>query len=109
MIRESPRLARGISYVGAMPYTNTEGREQLLEGLAAAIDQLAVALAALGAAYEQLDDQTAERLEEGMFGPVQRAYARAKRTQSEFAARHGIEPRAAEDPLQLSPRPPRGS
>ena len=34
-----------------------------------------MALAALGAAYEQLDEQSADRLEEQLFRPVQAAYA----------------------------------
>jgi hypothetical protein len=71
-------------------YTNAEGREQILDELASAIDQIAVALAALGAAYERLDEQRADELEEQLFRPVQLAYGRAKRTHSEFAARHGL-------------------
>jgi hypothetical protein len=77
-------------------YTNIEGREQLLDALAAATDQIGVALASLGAAYEKLDDMTADRLEENLFGPVQRAYGRAKRTHSEFAARHDLSGRSFE-------------
>ncbi len=38
----------------------------------------------LGSAYEQLDDQQADRLEEQLFRPVQRAYGRAKRTHAQF-------------------------
>jgi hypothetical protein len=77
-------------------YTNIEGREQLLEALAEATDQVGVALASLGAAYDKLDDMTADRLEENLFGPVQRAYGRAKRTHSEFATRHGLSGRSFE-------------
>jgi hypothetical protein len=73
-----------------MAYTSVEARQQLLDGLAATIDALAQALASLGAAYEQLDDQQADRLEEQLFRPVQRAYGRAMRTHADFAARHGI-------------------
>jgi len=39
--------------------------------LAEAIDEIGFALASLGAAYEQLDEPTADRLEEELFGPVQ--------------------------------------
>jgi hypothetical protein len=73
-----------------MPYTDLEARQQLLDGLAQATDQLGVALAALGAAYELLDERQGDRLEEELFRPVQHAYGRAKRTHAEFAARHGL-------------------
>lgn len=70
--------------------TDAQAREQLLGAIAAAADSLSVAIAALGEAYEHLDDTTADRLEEQLFRPLQSAYGRAKRTRSEFAARHGI-------------------
>ena len=73
-----------------MAYDTREAREELLDDLAAATDSIAVALAALGEAYEQLDDRTADTLEEQLFRPVQHAYGRAKRTHAEFAARHGL-------------------
>jgi hypothetical protein len=44
----------------------------------------------LGEAYEQLDEQNADRLEEELFRPVQMAYGRAKRTYNEFADRHAL-------------------
>jgi hypothetical protein len=65
-------------------------RQELLDGLAEAIDQLGQGLTALGAAYEQLDEQQGDRLEEALFRPVQRAYGRAKRAHGEFAARYGL-------------------
>ncbi len=74
----------------AMSYTVIEGREKVLSDLAIAIEQIAVALAALGEAYEQLDEQNADLLEEQLFRPVQHAYGRAKRTHLEFAARSGL-------------------
>jgi hypothetical protein len=73
-----------------MPYGTHEARQELLDDIAAAIDRLAAALAVLGAAYEQLDDQTADRLEEALFRPVQSAYGRARRTHAGFAQRHGL-------------------
>src|SRR5205085_11801328 len=73
-----------------MPYANVEARQQLLDALAQATDHLAQALASLGAAYEQLDDQQADRLEQQLFRPVQLAYGRAKRTHAEFARRHDL-------------------
>ncbi|HYM57860.1 MAG TPA: hypothetical protein VES79_07850 [Solirubrobacteraceae bacterium] len=73
-----------------MAYSTAEARQQLLEDLARAIDEIGVALAALGAAYELLDERTADRLEEELFRPVQVAYGRAKRTHAGFAGRHGL-------------------
>jgi hypothetical protein len=70
-----------------MAYSDAEARQDLLDTVADAIDDLAAALAALGAAYEQLDDQHADELEEQLFRPVQVAYGRAKRTHAGFAAR----------------------
>ena len=81
-----------------MAYTTLEGRRELLDTLAGAIDDIGLALASLGAAYEQLDEPTADRLEEQLFGPVQVAYGRAKRTHAGFAGRHGLTSRAFEAP-----------
>ena len=79
-----------------MAYVTREAREELLEIVAAATDEIGAALAALGAAYEQLDDQTGDRLEEELFRPVQLAYGRAKRTHAGFAERHGLAGRTFE-------------
>ncbi len=73
-----------------MAYTSEEGRQELLEAFAEAIEDIGHALAALGAAYEQLDERNADRLEEELFGPVQRAYGRAKTAYAQFAGRHGM-------------------
>ena len=73
-----------------MALTAVEGRQQLLDTLVEAADALAGALASLGAAYEQLDQQTADRLEDDLFQPLQQALARAKRTHAGFASRHGL-------------------
>ena len=81
-----------------MAYTTVEGRQELLDTLAEAIDDLGIALTSLGAAYEQLDEPTADRLEDELFGPVQVAYGRAKRTHNEFAARHELPSRTFEAP-----------
>ena len=80
-----------------MALTNLEARQQLLDGRAEAIDEIGFALAAIGAAYEQLDEQSADRLEETLFRPVQAAYGRAKRTHERFAARHGLATSAFEE------------
>ena len=63
-----------------MAYTSAEARQDLLDAFAEAIEHIGVALADLGAAYELLDERNADRLEEELFGPVQRAYGRAKST-----------------------------
>jgi hypothetical protein len=73
-----------------MAYTNAEGRQELLDELATATEDLGVALAALGEAYEQLDDAAGDRLEAALFRPVQHAYGRAQRTHAAFGARHGV-------------------
>jgi hypothetical protein len=71
-------------------YSTAQARQELLDDVAAATDDLGVALAALGEAYEHLDDATGDRLEEALFRPVQVAYGRAKRTHAEFAQRVGV-------------------
>jgi hypothetical protein len=75
-------------------YVANEARQELLDTLADAIDEIAAAIAALGEAYEQLTTGPADRLEEELFRPVQAAYGRAKRTHTGFAQRQGIAPRA---------------
>ena len=73
-----------------MAYTTAEARDQLLDGLGDAVDRLGLALACLTEAYEQVDDDTADRLEEQLFRPVQTAYGRARRTYLGFASRHDL-------------------
>jgi hypothetical protein len=73
-----------------MAYSADEAREQLLDDIARATDQLALALASLGEAYEELDEYTADQLEEQLFRPVQAAYGRLRRTHAGFAARHDL-------------------
>jgi len=77
-------------------YTTADARQQLLDTLATAAEELGVALAALTDAYEQLDENAAERLERDLFRPVQAAYGRAQRTHAGFAERHGLPGRAFE-------------
>src|SRR5262245_47739479 len=83
-----------------MVQTTAEGRQQLLDDLADATDQIGVGLTALGAAYEQLDVNRADELEAELFRPVQLAYGRARRTHADFAGRHGLQTR------EFSPPPP---
>jgi hypothetical protein len=74
-----------------MAYTTSEARQELLETLAQAANELGLASACLGEAYEQLDEHSGDRLEEELYRPVQLAFGRAKRTHSEFADRHGLQ------------------
>lgn len=73
-----------------MAFSTIEARQELLDSAAEAIDELGFALASLGAAFEQLDEQTADKLEEELFRPAQLALGRIKRTHAAFAARHGL-------------------
>jgi hypothetical protein len=84
-------------------YTDNEARQGLLEAIAPAVDEIGAALAALGEAYEQLDEVNGDALEEQLFGPVQKAYGRAKRTYGDFATRHGLEPRDFEPAVRAAP------
>jgi hypothetical protein len=78
--------------------TTAEARQQLLDSIGLTTDELGAALASLGAAYEQLDQHYAGRLEDELFQPVQRAYGRARRTHAGFAARHGLASRKFDPP-----------
>jgi hypothetical protein len=86
-----------------MTYTAAEARQQLLDRIADATDELGIALAALGAAYEQLDEHSADRLEEQLFRPVQVAYGRVRRTHAGFAERHGLPGRTFEPAVPGAP------
>jgi hypothetical protein len=87
-------VARG--YSDRVAYSSEEARKELLEDVADAADHLALALACLSEAYEALDEDAADRLEDRMFRPVQLAYGRAKRTYAEFAQRCGLPKRTFE-------------
>ena len=91
-----------------MAYASSEARRQLLDTVAEATDRIGVALATLGAAYEQLDEYSADRLEEQLFRPVQAAYGRAKRTHSGFAERFGLATRAVAPADDAAVGPSRG-
>jgi hypothetical protein len=73
-----------------MAYATQEARRHLLDTVAEAITELQIAVTALGAAYEQLDEQSADRMEDALFRPTQTALGRAKRTYTGFAERHGL-------------------
>jgi hypothetical protein len=77
-----------------MAYVTAEARQELLDTVAEAAESIGGAIAALGDAYEQLDEHSADTLEEALFRPAQAAYGRAKRTHTEFAGRYGLPARA---------------
>jgi hypothetical protein len=81
-----------------MTYLTADARQRLLDDLAIAIEELALALAVLGAAYELLDEQSADRLEEELFRGVQTAFGRAQRTHASFAARYSLPGRTFTQP-----------
>ena len=82
-----------------MAQSALEARQQILDDLAAAVDQLALAVACLGEAFELLPTGAADRLESGLFRPVQRAYALGKRTHTGFAERCSLATREFELPV----------
>lgn len=86
-----------------MAYITSEARKELLDRVADATNRTGAALALLGQAYEQLDEDTADRLEEILFRPAQVAYGRARRTHTSFAQRHGLPTRT------FAPRAPAGT
>jgi hypothetical protein len=90
-----------------MAWGSAEGRQELLDTIVEATDEMAIAVASLGAAYERLDEPTADRLEEELFRPLQLALGRAKRAHEAFAARHSLPEHkfAAGSPGQASARP----
>jgi hypothetical protein len=81
-----------------MSYTTGEARESMMEDVGRALEQLAFALACLGEAYELVDENSADRLEENLFRPVRSAYAQARRALSGFAARHELQTAPASQP-----------
>ena len=81
-----------------MPTTTLEAREQIISDLGAATVQIGFAVGCLGAAYELLDEVTADRLESELFRPAQRAFAKARHASGGFAERYGLSPSTREAP-----------
>jgi hypothetical protein len=91
-----------------MAYTTSEARQELLDTVAQAANELGFASACLAEAYERLDEYNGDRLEAECFRPVGMAYGRAKRTHTDFAVRHGSrQPRSSRNrrawPLRARP------
>lgn len=81
-----------------MTVTTLEARQRVLDDLADATDQIALAIVCLTEAFEQLAVDAAEQLEDELFRPLQKAYGRAKATRSGFAARVGMRAPGAQMP-----------
>jgi hypothetical protein len=92
-----------------MGYSTEEGRTQILDDAAAAVEQLSIAVAALGEAYEHLDEQAGDRMEASLFRPLQGGYGQLKRTHSEFAQRSGLPGRDFPQAPPPAPADPRDS
>lgn len=90
-----------------MSYTSESGRQQILDDTIAAVGRLEAALGQLGEAYDQLDERTAENMEDGVFRPLQAAYSLLRRVHLQFAEHYGLS--ALEPPAGVvpSPRDPR--
>ena len=76
--------------------SDASARQQLLDAIGEAVEDIAYALASVGEAYDRLDETTGDRLEAMLFRPLQNAYGRAQKTYSEFAARHELPARRFE-------------
>jgi hypothetical protein len=85
-------------------YTASEARQELLDEVGLAIEELARAIAAVGEAYDALDEHMADRMEEELFRPLQGAYAAATRTHAGFASRHGLPSRRFDPAPAPAPR-----
>jgi hypothetical protein len=68
-------------------FTTAEARDRIIGDLEAAEEELGFAVTSLGEAFEALPEASGDRLEGELFRPVQRAYARNKRTRTGFAQR----------------------
>lgn len=78
--------------------SDADARQDLLDALSEGIDELGLALATLGEAYELLDERSQDRLEDELFGPIQKAYGRAQRTYNAFAERRALPTRTWTEP-----------
>jgi hypothetical protein len=87
-----------------MSYTTQEGRDRIVTDLSEATGQIELALSYLTDAYELVDEGIADRLESELFAPVQAAFARARRTRSEFSRRYGLD-QGGHEAAHAAPRP----
>lgn len=73
-----------------MPITRQEASEQIVFELGNAVERATLASACLSSAYELLGTAPADRLEDELFRPVQKALGRAKRARARFAESSGV-------------------
>jgi hypothetical protein len=85
-----------------MTYDASEARSALADELLDAAAEVATAIAYASAAYELLDETSGDRLEERVFGPLQKALGGLRRAVGGFAARYGDD---AADPGSPPPDP----
>ena len=71
----------------AVAFTTAEARDRIIGDLEAAEEELGLAVACFGEAFELLATGSADRLEDELFRPVQKAYVRTKRTRTGFSQR----------------------
>jgi hypothetical protein len=90
-----------------MSYSTADAREQVLDELGDAAEHLGRAVARLGEAYEEMDEHSADQLEQELFRPLQGAYGTARRTHAEFSARYGLDRPALGDSSPGLPAGPR--
>jgi hypothetical protein len=90
-----------------MSYSTADAREQVLDELAEAAEHLGRAVARLGEAYEEMEEHSADQLEQELFRPVQAAYGVARRAHAGFSARFGLASRNLEDASPGLPAGPR--
>ena len=83
-----------------MAITSGEARQEILDDLAAAIEQISFAAARLGEAYEELSTGAADRMEAELYMPVQKAFGRSKRAYSQYAERSGLDSHGFPPPIQ---------
>ena len=86
-----------------MTFTTREARDRIIGDLEAAEEELGRAVASLGEGFELLPEGSGDRLETELFRPVQKAYARTKRTRTSFAQRVSQE---TDEPGVRPPGPP---
>jgi len=87
-------VAQIAFYCLGMSYIAREARQELLETVAEAAEDIGASLALVEAAYEKLDEGSADRLEEQLFRPVQRAKGHSDRRRYRAMAIRMISPLA---------------
>lgn len=87
MLRPAHRHISTGRNLASVTFTTAEARDRIIGDLEAAEEELGLAVASLGEAFEALPEASGDRLEGELFRPVQKAYARTKRTRVGFSQR----------------------